>query len=101
MPSFLEIAVLLGFVATLAYWLNATRSHELARAAGKRACQEAQVQLLDDTVEVVQVRVRRDPGGRLAFCRNYRFEFTSDGDLRHRGQVTIHGRRVLHLSLGA
>jgi hypothetical protein len=101
MPSFFEITVLLGFVATLAYWLNATRSHELARAAGKRACQEAQVQLLDDTVEVVRVRVRRDAGGRLAFCRIYRFEFTADGDQRHRGQVTIHGRRALHLSLGS
>jgi hypothetical protein len=95
----MEIAIVLGFIAILAYWLNAMRSHELARTAGKRACQEAQVQLLDDTVEVVQVRVRRDPGGRLAFYRTYRFEFTTDGDVRHHGQVTIHGWHVRHLTL--
>lgn len=101
MPSFVESAVLLGVVAALGYWLNAMRSLELARAAGQRACREAQVQLLDDTVEVIRVRLRRDPGGRLAFCRSYRFEFTDDGDRRHRGQVTIHGRYTLHLSLGS
>jgi len=101
MPSLFEIAGILGLVTGLGYWLSATRSHELARAAGKRACQEAQVQLLDDTVEVIRVRVRRDPRGRLAFSRTYRFEFTDDGDRRYRGQVTVHGRHVQELVLGS
>jgi hypothetical protein len=100
-PSSLpEIAALLGAVAVIGYWLEALRGLELARAAGRRACQEAGVQLLDDTVELVRVRVRRNDRGRLAFQREYRFEFTADGVRRERGQVTMLGRRVLQLSLG-
>ena len=92
---------MLGLAAGVAYWLDAMRGYELARAAGKRACQEAGVQLLDDTVELVRLRLRRTHGGRLAWLREYRFEFSDDGAMRHRGQVTLLGRRVLHLALGS
>ncbi|MCK7509600.1 MAG: DUF3301 domain-containing protein [Desulfobacterales bacterium] len=75
------------------------RSKELARTTGKRACESAQVQFLDDTVELVRVRVRRDHRGQLGFHREYRFEFSDDGAGRRQGKIELLGRRVLHVSL--
>lgn len=99
MLSLLEAGGLLGLAAAAGYWLEAMRSKELAREAGKRACRAADVQFLDDTVQLTRVRLRRDARGRLAFRREYRFEFTPDGVTRERGAVTLHGRRVLRLVL--
>lgn len=99
MSSLLEVAGLLGLAAAAGYWLEAMRSKELARAAGKRACEQAQVQFLDDTVELVRVRAQRDGGGRLGFRREYRFEFSDDGAARRRGELVLQGRRVLRVAL--
>ena len=101
MPSLFQVLGLLVLAAGVAYWLEAMRGKELARAAGKRACDEARLQFLDDTVVQTRVRVRRDENGRIAFHRQYRFEFTDSNDARYRGNVTVFGRRVLHLSLGS
>jgi hypothetical protein len=95
-----EIAVILVLLAVVGGWLEAMRSRELARAAALRACRNAGLQLLDDTVELVRLRLRRDPQGRLGPFREYRFEFTADGAVRFRGTLTMQGRRVLHLELG-
>lgn len=99
MSSLLEVGGLLGLAAAAGYWLEAMRSKELARAAGKRACEQAQVQFLDDTVELVRVRVKRDDHGRLGFYREYRFEFSDDGADRRRGALALFGKRVLRVSL--
>ena len=99
MSSLLEVGGLLGLAAATGYWLEAMRSKEFARAAGKRACEQAQVQFLDDTVELVRVRVKRDGYGRLGFYREFRFEFSDDGAARRRGELAMFGKRVLHVSL--
>lgn len=96
-----EVVVLLGLLALVGVWLEAMRSRELARAAGLRACREANVQLLDDTVEIVKLRLRRDAQGRIALYREYRFEFTADGVARFRGTLAMLGRRLLRAELGS
>lgn len=95
----LELGGLLGLAAIGGYGFDALRSQELARAAGRRACEQAQVQFLDDTVELVRVRVRRDARGQLAFRRDYRFEFSDDGAVRRRGEIEMHGRQLLRVVL--
>lgn len=99
MPSFAELFGLLGLIAAAGYWLAAMRSKELARDAGLRTCRQAEVQFLDDTVQLVKARLRRDPLGRVAVYREYRFEFTRDGDRRHRGEIVMLGARVQRVSL--
>ena len=95
----LEIASLLGLAALLWYWLDAMRCKELARAAGRHASQQAQAQFLDDTVELTKLRLRRDAQGRLAWYREYRFEFTRDSTCRNRGALAMLGQRVVRLDL--
>ena len=98
--SVLDIASFLGLAALLWYWLDAIRCKEIARAAGKHASQQAEAQFLDDTVELSKLRLRRDVQGRLAWYREYRFEFTRDGAYRIRGSLAMLGQRVVRLELG-
>jgi hypothetical protein len=95
----LDIASLLGLAALLWYWLDAIRCKEIARAAGRHASQQAEVQFLDDTVELTKLRLRRDAQGRLAWYREYRFEFTRDSASRNRGALALLGQRVVRLKL--
>lgn len=99
MISALDLVAFLGFAALAWYWMDALRSKEIARAAGLRACQQAEAQFLDDTVELTKLRLRRDARGQLAVYREYRFEFTRNHDYRLRGEMAMLGRRVVRLAL--
>ena len=95
----LDIVVLLGLGALLWFWLDGLRCKEIARAAGRHASTQAQAQFLDDTVELTKLRLRRSTEGRLAWHREYRFEFTRDGDYRIPGAITMLGQRVVYLDM--
>lgn len=93
------VVILLALVAGVAYWAGAMRSQERARHAGGQACRQQGVQLLDDTVALTRIRLRRDAGGRVALQRDYRFEYTPDGDTRFGGSVRLFGGRVVQVIL--
>lgn len=101
MISLLEVAILLGLAAMAAYWASAVRGKEIARAAGQRACRQADVQFLDDTVVLARIRLQRQGGGQIGWAREYHFEYTHGGDDRQRGQVLLLGQRVERVALDA
>ncbi|MEX2365459.1 MAG: DUF3301 domain-containing protein [Pseudohongiellaceae bacterium] len=88
------IAVLL-----VLFWWDGMASKEVALAAGARACREAQVQFLDDSVALHKLRVRRGPRGALALYRLYGFEFTSSGERRHNGYIHMLGHHLQKLQM--
>ncbi len=99
MISALDLVAFLSFAALAWYWVDALRAKETARAAGLRACQQAEAQFLDDTVELTKLRLRRDARGQLAVYREYRFDFTRNHDYRLHGEMAMLGRRVVRLVL--
>ena len=100
-PTLFEIVGLLGLVAGVGYWLSAMRGKELARTAAARACHDAQVQFLDDTVVLSQSRLRRDAAGHACFERQFRFEFTDGHERRYYGHLTLLGHQVKQVWLGS
>lgn len=93
-------ALLLGLFAAVAwYWYAGMRAREQAVAASRRACQDAGLQLLDDSVALARLRLARDGGGQLRFQRDFRFEFSDTGDNRRPGVVRMLGERVEWVSL--
>jgi hypothetical protein len=76
------------------FWLSSLRVREHALAAGRHACTEAGVQFLDDTVALAHIRMARNDLGQLKFARLYRFEFSSTGDNRRRGNIRALGEHV-------
>lgn len=92
--------LLLGlFGAAAWYWYAGMQAREQAVAVSRRACTDAAVQLLDDSVSLRRLRLARDGSGQLRFQRDYRFEFSDNGDNRRPGVVRMLGERAEWVSL--
>lgn len=89
------LALLLGVWV----WQINLRARELAQRSCRHACQHYGVQLLDDTVALEGIRLRRDSSGQVRIERRYVFEFSSTGASRQAGLVVVLGRRVEFLAL--
>ena len=76
------------------FWFDSLRALEIARRAGKRACDNADVQFLDDTVAGIALALVRNMSGRRLLRRTYRFEFSETGDTRLEGQVVLLGDKI-------
>jgi hypothetical protein len=85
---------LLFLAALVWYWFDSLRALEHARDAGKRACNDADVQFLDDTVARIALALVRDESGRRVLRRTYRFEFSETGNSRIEGRVILLGHRI-------
>ena len=84
--------------AAFAFWSAGRAAAERAEALGRDACRAAGVQLLDQTVHAIGLRLRRRPDGRLGIERSFRFEYSHDGTDRHIGRLVLHGTRLVGFS---
>ena len=75
-------------------WLDTTSARDRARALARRLCEDAGVQLLDQTVSLHRTRVVRPGGGALQLSRHFGFEFSEDGANRHHGELELIGGRL-------
>jgi len=94
------LVFLLIAVALWAWW-SAARSRETATALARSACRRCQVQLLDETVSLQKLRLKRDSTGRMGIERWYQFEFSTNGTDRRAGIVGVRGATLtdMHLDL--
>ena len=63
-------------------WQASLRAKERARSFATALCADAGVQLLDQTVALQRLRIRRGDDGRLHSLRRYRFELSTNGSDR-------------------
>lgn len=96
-----DIILLCGLVTIGWYWWDNSLCKEIARRAGKAACQQGDVQFLDDTVEQKKLWIRRNESGRLELCRLFLFEFSTDGEYRYKGRVLLLGKKVSDVNMDA
>lgn len=96
-----DILWLVFLGAGLWYWWDTVRTKEIARGAGLRACRNANVQFLDDTVERKRLWLRRNTQGQVQLCRLYFFEFTSDGAERYQGRIVMFGQSLREVEMDA
>ncbi len=95
----LELTALALFVLAGWFWMDTLQARDAALDAARRACESENVQLLDWTVAVKQLRLGRDDEGRRRLRRTYEFEFSDTGNNRIKGSLTLVGRQLLALSL--
>lgn len=69
-------------------------TRETAMRVARLLCQQNNVQLLDQTVALEKIRIRRTPQGRMTFMRIYAFEYTADGNERYIGRATMLGMEI-------
>jgi len=96
-----DLFYIIPSVALVWYWLDGMPCKEMARRAGKVACNEAGVLFLDDSVAISKVRLKRNESGQLSLYRLYHFEFTNNGEQRSHGEVHIMGKRVVETNMDA
>jgi hypothetical protein len=89
-----EVVLILGLAAYAVYFFQALRIRELALQAARRSCDREGVQLLDQTVSMQRLSLSRDASGSWRVWRQFRFEYTVDGEERERGSVIMLGNRL-------
>lgn len=94
-----ELLLLVIVVTGVLYWLSAMRSKDIAIATAKRECRLCDVQFLDQTVQLVKLSVSRDQNGHWRLWREYRFEYSDDGNTRREGRMSMLGPRVIQVAM--
>ncbi len=95
--SGLLLLVLLGLVVW--FWQNTLRDRELALHAAREICQLQQLQLLDATVTLQRVALRRTAPGSMGIQRTFQFAYSSEGHDRQSGFVITLGNHVEQVGL--
>jgi hypothetical protein len=99
MPS-VELLAACLLVLLAWFWLDSLRARDAAVAAARAACAAEGLMLLDDTVAIAGVRLRRGDDGRVHLLRAYDFEYSDSGNNRIRGSIVLLGRAVAMLNVG-
>lgn len=96
----MESLSLMTLLAVGWFWFDGFQAREAGMRHARAACESENLLLLDDTVALASLRLRRDEEGKLRWRRIYHFEYSDTGDNRHHGSVTLLGSELvmLHLS---
>lgn len=98
MGNAIDMLILLALGASVVLWMEFSVWRERAVRVARSLCQRHQVQLLDETVSLRRLRLRRG-AGRLRIERCYDFEVSLDGSDRRPGQLWMIGQVVSHTML--
>ncbi len=94
----LLIFTVLGFSAFSLWWsLNTLK--QLAFTHATRRCKESGVQILDSSISLKRLWLRRNSRGRFSLWTQHEFEFSSTGARRYRGTVVMLGKRIDSIDL--
>ncbi|MBT3198097.1 MAG: DUF3301 domain-containing protein [Gammaproteobacteria bacterium] len=78
-------------IAAVLFWFSSMRARERAVTVCRLTCKSYGAQLLDQTVSLYRIRLRRNSRGRLQFYRSYRFDYSYDGLQRMQGSLSMLG----------
>ncbi len=93
----LILLILLGLL--LWFWQNTLRARESALHAARELCRFQQLQLLDATVTLQSLRLRRDKDGWLRLRRTFLFSYSDTGENRRTGFILMTGNRIEQVGL--
>ena len=93
------LMLLVGLVVLL--WQSAAKSKEFAMVIAARECKKKDLQLLDQTVVRHAMRLGRDASGWPVVWRQYRFDYTDNGQSRSQGQFVLCGERLVQIDLAS
>ena len=88
--SFLAVAAFL-----FAFWWQSDKIKRMTVAYARRYCRHRGLQLLDQTTVLRGIWLGRDEDGMLAVGRRYQFEFSTTGEHRYSGGISLLGTKLL------
>lgn len=103
MPTTFQLLAMALAGCVVGLWWTSSRAKELAISHARRACSQAELQLLDQTVALTTMRPTRSRQGTACFWRVYSFEFAAQnvigGSFRDTGSVTMKGYALQGVTL--
>jgi hypothetical protein len=96
-----EWLVFFILVSLIAFWWSSSNAYESAYQAARGSCKSNGVHLLDDTLARSKISLCRHVNGYIQFCRQYRFEFSTDGEMRYMGTIFLSGSVVNKVEMDA
>ena len=90
---------LLLLALVLWFWQNTLRIREFAVAVARQTCSRQDLQLLDGTVVLHRVGLKRSASGHMAVRRTFLFAYSEDGIERHTGFVIMLGSQIEQVGL--
>ena len=94
-----DMLIFVFLIAGVVFWWSGSKCKEFALTEARRLCRFDELQLLDQTVEQIQLRLSRNRAGSVCFRREYIFEFTYSGDRRYQGRITLISGKVTQSDL--
>ena len=95
-----EALLLLGMLAgILLIWFESLRIREFIIRLCRKICNELDLQLLDQTVSLCSVKLRRSNTGGLCLHRIYQFEVSRNGADRYPGFVSLLGKTIQSIQI--
>lgn len=76
------------------YWWHSGDFKALAMGYATRHCEQFNLQLLDQSMVIKELWVERNAGGSLSVRRRFQFEFSSTGEQRYLGLLTMVGSKL-------
>ena len=93
---FLALVLLLAVVA---FWMSTMTSRDAARSLVAAFCKANNLQLLDQTVALRRISLRRKSNGNLSFVRVFKFDYSDNGFRRRDGMVWMLANRPFQISV--
>lgn len=90
------ILLMIVGAAAVSFWNNNRAASEYAHILGRRACEAAGVQFLDDSVQLNGYAVRRRDNGWIGLDRKFHFDFSVTGADRHSGRMIIRDKQLVY-----
>lgn len=101
MLTLMDLVWMAALVLLVNHWWRSRDAKAFALQYAARRCAELDLQLLDQSMVLKKIRLRRGSDGFLHWYRRYDFEFSSTGTERYPGSVELAGNRLLGIELAA
>ena len=95
----MELLFIILLVSVSTLWFGTMRARDHARAAVTRLCKQHSLQLLDQSVALVRLRLARTNKGGLTLRRLFRFDFSETGNTREQGIIWMRGDQAELISI--
>ena len=93
----LNLLLLIGILVW--FWLASLKSRDIATQTARGSCKRQDLQLLDGTVSLRNIRPYYRSRNDFGVQRTYVFDYSGDGLTRQTGCVIMHNTRVMSVIL--
>ena len=90
----LETIMLALLIISAWFWLDSIAKREIAIHSGRELASRYSLQLLDETVACMQIRIGRDSRGHAQLQRLYEFEVSASGAERMQCNLQLLGKHL-------